>query len=115
MKTFVYVTDRFEGFHYWPAAPESVSFLRQIHRHMFGVKLTVGVSHSDRDVEFFLLKKDLAAGIVSLQRQLSAQPSMSCEMMAQFIYEYIQRLGYKVSEVEVNEDGENGSILKIKQ
>lgn len=113
MKTLIYVTTNFIGFHYWPQAPEAVSFLRHIHRHVFGVKLTVRVSHEDRDVEFFLLKQDLGEVLKSLLAKLAARPSMSCEMMATFIYEDIKQQGYTVAEVEVNEDGENGAILKI--
>lgn len=55
----IYVRTSFVGFHKWETAPQEVSFLRDLHRHIFNVKVTLQVSHSDRDVEFFLLKKDV--------------------------------------------------------
>lgn len=59
MLKVIYINTSFVGFHRWDSAPEEVAFLRDLHRHIFNVKVTVEVSHNDRDVEFFLLKKDV--------------------------------------------------------
>lgn len=114
MKTYVYVTTSFEGFHQWRHAPEEVAFLRDLHRHIFGVKVKVVVSHSDRDVEFFMLKKDVEGVIDILKARLKTETGKSCEMMASEIYEDLRQFQYTIAQVEVNEDGENGAILKIK-
>ena len=113
IKTEIYITTNFTGFHCWPAAPEEVSFLRDLHRHVFHVKVAVRVTHDDRDVEFFKLKKDADAVIKLLAVELeTACRQMSCEMMAGFIARSLMS-GYNVSSVEVSEDGENGARLEF--
>ena len=112
-ETTVFVTTHFTGFHHWPEAPEEVAFLRNRHRHVFGVKVEVQTDHSDRDVEFFILKKSVDDSIQNVVLPtLEEQPSRSCEMMAHQLYHLLQNLGYIVKSVEVNEDGENGAVVK---
>ena len=108
----IWVTTFFNGFHQWPLAPDTVAFLRSLHRHRFGVKVTVQVSHADRDVEFFMLQNDVNKVIVTeLCKALKAKPAMSCEMMAEFIGMRLANLKYIVCQVEVDEDKENGAIV----
>lgn len=117
----IYVTADFDALHSWPKAPEEVSFLRSPHRHKFNVKLTVAVGHSDRQVEFFMLQRDLSQIIVdSYQEEDLLHPthgvvidigSRSCEMIAEEIIAQAIKLGYKVISCEVSEDGENGAIV----
>lgn len=110
--TEVAIRTNFAGLHHWPEAPKEVEFLRNLHRHLFGVRVNVSVAHSDRDVEFFLLQRDVEKyGIHTLVRHLEQNPRMSCEQMAQWIAEKVHERGYRVIQVEVNEDGENGAIL----
>lgn len=107
----VYITTNFVGFHQWPNAPIEVAFLRDLHRHVFGVKVCVLVNGSDREVEFFTLKQDVDKAIRLLNMDLEQNQSMSCEMMAEWLIEALTDCEYKVTSVEVNEDGENGAIL----
>lgn len=121
MKTHVWITTQFPGCHAWPDAPEATYWLRSPHRHLFHVKVTVDVSHPDRDVEFFHLKHEvecLIEGAYNLctkdihgphYRELS---SRSCEMIAYEIA-VILNLHYVVVSVEVSEDGENGAIYYV--
>jgi len=115
MKTQIYVTTSFEGFHCWPQAPQEVFFLRQLHRHNFGVKVTLRVTHS-RAVEFILFKRKLDAVIKDELSPyiFSRENETSCEDMAMFVFNYFNTLpSYEgaVASVEVNEDNENGAIV----
>lgn len=112
-KKEVFVTATFEGMHQWPEAPIEVAFLRTLHRHIFHVKIGIAVTHSDRDVEFISCKWHLEALLkTGLKHLLLQQPAMSCEMMAQFIAEQMNVRNYRITYVEVSEDGENGARLE---
>ena len=102
--THVYCQTRFIGFHKWPEAPLSLSYLRQMHRHEFHVKLICKVTHDNRDIEFLTLKERLDS-----QLECRNWPDeSSCEMMCKYIAEWFKD---DVVQVEVSEDGENGAIL----
>ena len=113
MKYSVVVTFSIEGMHCWPEAEKffpEVSFLASPHRHMFGFKCYSEVTHTDRDVEFILLKRKL---IDFLKTKFATNDilnfgSLSCESIAQFLLENIPEL-YKV---EVWEDWENGAVVE---
>lgn len=102
---FIYVTFDVEGYHSWPNAPEEVAFLRNMHRHMFKFKATLGVNHDDREVEFFMFQREVSKSITCVDNK-------SCEMLARELCEYISS-SYpgRYVEVEVSEDGENGAIV----
>ena len=36
---YIFITDKFEGYHKYVDAPEEVAFLRNAHRHLFGVRV----------------------------------------------------------------------------
>lgn len=109
----VYCTLQFEAIHCWATCPlPEVDFLRVPHRHMFHVKAVVDVSHDDRDVEFILLKRQITDYIAE-KYPLNSQGyrdigTTSCEMLA---FDLINK--FNLSSCEVNEDGENGAILKV--
>ena len=116
------VKTQFEGLHMWSNAPEKVAFLRNLHRHLFKVDVTVDVQHDDRDIEFFILKNDIDVFLKSIGTTYHPEMcnirnlgSMSCEMMAKLVSEYIVRK-YKNSittiVVKVQEDDENSGILE---
>jgi hypothetical protein len=107
----VFVTTSFVGFHHWPGAPDHLSHLRDRHRHVFGVRLTIGVFHHDREVEFQELKWHLDFMLESAQEWPLAA---SCEDMAERILTWLQaRHPYRpYYAVEVNEDGENGATIE---
>src|SRR5271154_4210242 len=88
---YVYCTTRFIGFHCWPDAPESVMYLRDLHRHEFHVKVIVKVNHNDRDVEFIGFKAVLEDFIDETKEKWSK--SISCEQICQLIidrFTYVQ-------------------------
>lgn len=112
-ETTVFITTNFEGQHRWPEAPESVAFLRNLHRHLFGVRVEVIVTNDDRQVEYFELKKATDIKVCDyVLPQLVVEPRRSCEMMADQLFRLLDADGYRVRSVEVNEDGENGSIIR---
>jgi len=111
----IWVTDQFVGYHRWAECPfEEVKYLRDWHRHLFKVKVTFHVTHDDRDLEFFMVKRDLS----EILRDCFEEKYLnkSCEMYAREIYEnlvedYPVKYSGKILEVEVSEDGENGAIF----
>jgi len=117
MKRYIFVRTQFEGFHKWENAPEEVSFLQSLHRHLFQVKLTIAVEHNDREIEFFLVKQWLdKSAIPALIGRLGEK--MSCEAIAEQIIEdtkdyllYQKIEGERKITCEVSEDGENGAVV----
>jgi hypothetical protein len=106
MKITVFATTRFEGFHRWQAAPPEVAFLRDLHRHEFHVKVYRQVSHTDRDTEFILLKRELGKVIGEMNRR--GTEDWSCERWAVFLTGSLN-----LSKCEVSEDGENGAVVEV--
>ena len=114
MKTYVIVRLQVDGEHNFPAAKElfpEVAFLSDPHRHIFHIEAACAVTHTDRDKEFIMLKRDM----VDYFRQRYYNPqkrthdfgSLSCEAIAvdlltQFDCEW----------VEVWEDNENGGRVE---
>ena len=113
--TEVFCSLQVEGMHNWPNCdiPE-VSYLTYPHRHLFGIKAFKTVTHDDRDVEFIKLKHDIQIYLhdkyFSKQLNLHTFNNMSCEMIG-------EELGavFKLSKIEVNEDGENGCIVYFEE
>jgi hypothetical protein len=52
MTVTVWTTFTAPGFHRWPGASGQRSYLADLHRHLFHITVHVGVTHTDRDVEF---------------------------------------------------------------
>lgn len=112
IEELVFVTFQLEGLHHWPECPfEEVAYLRDLHRHMFHFKATKRVTHSDRDVEFIMLKHQMIEHLEEEywddDQKCLMFGSMSCEMIGK---ELIEK--FDLTEIEVSEDGENGAILK---
>lgn len=104
--TEVFCTLQFQGIHNWPGCPiEAVKYLRDPHRHMFHVRAHKKVYHNDRDVEFINLKNHITAYIANLYPD-GQMGSTSCEMLASLLMKE-----FDLCRVEVNEDGENGSVM----
>lgn len=111
ISTIIYVTTRFAAFHRWVDAPAEVYFLREYHRHLFHVKLSLRVAHKNRELEFFMVQKELVDFVrLTLEGEYF---SYSCEQLAQLIANRFAALyGLSVvAAVEVSEDGENGAVL----
>jgi hypothetical protein len=112
MLTFVYCTTQFEGFHCWPDAKSSESYLKNRHRHIFHVKVTCPAKHNDRDVEFINLKHLVERSIIHL-KETTFKGNESCEMMAELIIKDFKNYSpsIKIHSIEISEDGENGAIV----
>lgn len=108
VKTFIWVTIEKEGFHNWPNAPAEQMFLRNLHRHIFRMKIWIEVFHTDREIEFFTFKNKCQKFIDEIFNDLPAEKS--CEMISDALYQKISNVypGRKIR-IEISEDGENGS------
>jgi len=94
--------------HHYPDAPEKVSYLRNIHRHLFKFKVYIEVFSDDRDVEFIMFKEDIEKWLGYVEQKLICK---SCEMMSDFLYaKIIKKYKDRDVKIEVSEDGENGSF-----
>lgn len=123
MRTEVFCTLQVEGTHNWPGCPfDEVAYLRDPHRHMFHIKAYKLVTHSDRDVEFIMLKRKIQNYIFGhywayhvdkedrITTRICEFGAKSCEMLAE---ELINK--FDLSRCEVNEDGENGAIVTLER
>ena len=82
-------------------------FLGYPHRHIFHFKVGIEVFHDDRDIEFIQFKRWLEKLYSDKTLQLNFK---SCEMISDDLYaEIIKRYPNRDVEIEVSEDGENGS------
>jgi hypothetical protein len=112
----VWCTLQVEGTHNWPGCPfDEVAYLRDPHRHVFHIKAYKLVTHSDRDVEFIMLKHQIVQFfedryMCSGSSKLCEFGAKSCEMIAQ---ELINQ--FDLSRCEVSEDNENGAILTVEE
>jgi hypothetical protein len=105
-KSFIWVTTTFEGFHKYPNAPDEVEFLKNLHRHIFHVKVWIAVKHNDRELEFILFKRYIKKLIWNNELSENA----SCEMICDSLHQSIKKKYPKREiRIEVSEDGENGA------
>lgn len=106
MRKYVYAKVQFEATHNWPNCElEEVSYLKHEHRHVFYIKAMKEVSHSDRDIEFIMLKHSIEKYLQEKypDRKLG---HTSCEMLAEDLYRK-----FNLINCDVSEDNENGSIV----
>ena len=114
IKKKIWITFQREGIHCYPAAGSDpklrdVAFLASPHRHMFHFKVYLEVFHDDRDVEFILLKRELAGLYGSGTLKLDY---MSCEMIADELLTYLKnQYPGRDATIVVSEDNENGCEL----
>ena len=112
-KEEVWVTLQAEGIHCWADCPfEEVAYLRSPHRHVFHIKAHKKVTHSDRDVEFIMLKHEMEQYLWDMffdkKLKLHNFRTYSCEWIA---HNLITR--FDLSRCEVSEDNENGAIIEV--
>ena len=116
-KTNIWGTFRIDGIHKYPAALEDpilatgdeydVSFLGYPHRHIFHFKVWIEIFHNDRDIEFIQFKRWLEKLYAEKTLELDYK---SCEMMSDDLYvEITKKYPGRNIEIDVSEDGENGS------
>jgi len=105
----VWVTFQKEGMHCYPDAEylPGVEFLSYPHRHIFKFKVWIQVFDDDRDIEFILFKRELEALYTGSVLELDHK---SCEMISDDLAGYIKdKYVGRHLQIEVSEDGENGS------
>ncbi len=105
-KTFIVIKTQFEAIHNWPdCGIESVSYLRNPHRHIFHVEMKWIVEGLNRDIEF-IDQKHKVDDFIHKKLAYKNIGAMSCEMIA-------SRLMTKFNArfVSVFEDGENGAEI----
>ena len=113
---FIWVTFEKEGIHRYPEAltdpalatgdEYDVSFLGHPHRHIFHFRVSIEVTHNNRDIEFIQFKRWLERlyneGTLVLDYK-------STEMMSDDLYVHIAaRYPGRAVIIQVAEDGENG-------
>lgn len=110
MTTTVIIKLQIEAFHNWqgvkqalPNNPE-IHFLFDRHRHLFYITLEKSVTHSDRDVEIILFKRQVQSYLENKYGRPGEFGSRSCEMLAAELLEE-----FDCTAVEVLEDNENGA------
>ncbi len=113
--SYIWVTTHKEGFHFWKQAPKAVKFLKHPHRHVFSFKIYLSIKHNDREIEFFMFKKDVKFAINNIWVKYDLYSDkkckgLSCEMISDEICKIIKKkyVGREII-IEVSEDGENGS------
>jgi hypothetical protein len=120
IKKFIEVRFQKEGIHCYPAAATDpklktgdyydVSFLANPHRHLFHFRVRIAVQHDDREIEFIQFKRWLESLYIGNILELEYR---SCEMISdQLLSQIIGKYPGRAVEIEVSEDGENGSVLQ---
>ena len=117
----IWVTFRKEGVHRYPAAATDpalctageydVSFLANLHRHIFHFRVSIDVFSNDRDIEFIQFKRWLES-LYNGSNTVLELDYKSCEMIADDLYIQIaDRYPGRNVVIEVSEDGENGCSI----
>lgn len=104
-KTLIEIKTSFTGFHRWINAPEEVKFLREWHRHQFGILVQFEVELLNREKEFFIEKTKIDKYLKDTYEGKYFEES--CEMIAKHIFEF-----FKADYVRVDEDNQNAGIIK---
>lgn len=108
----IYIKNQFVGFHRWKNAPDEVSFLRDPHRHIFKVKTSIEVQFADRELEFFMVQKEIDE-IIAGWKSIDTL-DWSCETMAIDILKNLhKRYPNRKMTCDISEDGENGAVVGI--
>lgn len=121
----VWCAFRIVGYHNFLDAPEEVAYLRVTHRHDFHFKVSVEVSHENREVEFHMLKRFCIESLFSrfpISNDELSFGGMSCEMIGELlmrliisedIYNSMPEDSRRARQIiiDVSEDGECGGIV----
>ncbi len=117
MITYIQIELQQEGVHYYKDAPGEVAFLREPHRHMFKIKISIEVFHDDRELEFIMVKRRLEnITKIFFEDSVNNHP-ISCEMIARNIQNLVRQMypgpdaQRRLINVAVFEDGENGALV----
>lgn len=115
IKHYVIVNLQVEGIHNFPKAEQifpEVGFLSSPHRHIFHIKVCCPVTHTNRDKEFIMLKREVIQYLNEIYYSEIVNmldfENKSCEMIAEDLL-----CKFDAKYVEVFEDGENGARVEI--
>lgn len=119
----IWVKFKKEGIHKYPAALtdpklatgdwDDVSYLGYPHRHIFHFKVAIDVFHDNRDIEFIQFKRWLERLYDQGTLELDYR---SCEMISDALAEKINaKYPGRSIEIEISEDGENGSVASYSE
>lgn len=105
-KTYISVPFSFWAKHKYDEAPEEVGFLSKLHPHEFKCEVTVEVKHSDRELEFYMVREFLESKVNNIKKEIKINNCSSCEMICDMIKTFMTiKYGYRDMAVEVSEDG----------
>lgn len=108
MTTNIIVTLQVEGFHWYAGADAEVAFLASKHRHIFYIAAKKQVSHSNREIEFISLKREMLNHLQLEYGSPCEFGGLSCEMIADKL---VNKFG--LSYCSVMEDNENGAEVVL--
>jgi hypothetical protein len=109
MNRKIWVTFQRKGFHLYPDAPDDVAYLKLQHRHLFKFKVTISVTHNEREIEFHQFQNWLESLYANNVLQAN---NCSCETLATSLLQTIEsKYPGRYIAVEVSEDGECGAII----
>lgn len=115
----IIVRTNFQGVHKYPAASGAERYLKEYHRHLFGVRVEIQVFNDDRELEFIALKRDIENWLTEQMDQDNVwhMVTLSCEQVAKLLLGHLLDVlptpNDRRIEVYIDEDGENGaSVLK---
>lgn len=108
IERFITVKFTAPGWHRWPAAPESRAYLREQHRHLFHVAVSMEVDHNERQVEFH--------DLLDVVRPAFGEGDFgaaSCETLASALIERLHGIYGRTRRisVHVSEDDECGATV----
>jgi hypothetical protein len=104
MKTVIACFD-IDGFHHYPDAPQPVDFLAARHRHTFRIKAGFQVEGLNREKEIFLAREELKSYLIEYYGSPCEFDSMSCEMIAEELFQFGNEDGLIWVEVWEEETG----------
>lgn len=110
-KARIFVRCQGEGWHSWPEAPDSRSYLRNSHRHVFHIEAGCEVQHDDRAIEFHDAMDQVKLCWRKIAAKKSDLGSQSCEMLARRIGQHLVDWTAHSWIVSVSEDGEAGATV----
>lgn len=111
MKSVVFSKFEVEGLHNWTDCPiEEVKYLKNSHRHLFGIIAYKEITNLNREIEFIEfqheIKSYLNAKYYDNKYKCLNFKSMSCEMIAKELV-----INFDLLQCEVNEDSRDGAII----
>lgn len=116
-RTFITANLTVPGLHHWPGAHDSRAYLRDLHRHLFHISVTIPVAHNERDTEFHDLA-EIIRRLVTLEIATDFRHDVlhfgarSCESLAGQLGELLQEVhGITPHRIVWSEDGEFSAEL----